>query len=61
MSLEFLSWPEMGRIFGDDADAYRRVHLTGRVELLLSSAAVDAFQHRVYAEPDATPAKRFEM
>lgn len=59
MSLEFLCWPHLERLFGADADVVRRQHLTDRVELLASSAAVDAFQHRVYAAPGASPDQRF--
>ncbi len=61
MSLEYLSWPEMGRFFGDDAEAYRREHLLDALLFLPYGVAVDHFQHLVYAQPSATPAERHAM
>ncbi len=61
MSLEYLSWPEMERFFGDDAGAYRREHLLDALLFLPYGVAVDHFQHLVYAQPSATPAERHAM
>jgi M3 family oligoendopeptidase len=61
MSLEYLSWPEMDRFFGEDADAYRREHLIDALLFLPYGVAVDHFQHLVYAQPGATPAERNAM
>jgi len=61
MSLEYLSWPQMERYFGDDADAYRREHLLDAMLFLPYGVAVDHFQHLVYANPSATPAERHVM
>ncbi len=61
MGLEFLSWGEMERFFGDGADAYRALHLAERLMLLPYAAAVDHFQHLVYEQPQATPAERHAM
>lgn len=61
MALEYLSWPEMGRYFGDDADAYRREHLTDAMLFLPYGVAVDHFQHLVYDNPGASPADRHAM
>jgi M3 family oligoendopeptidase len=61
MSLEYLSWPQMERYFGDDADAYRREHLLDAMLFLPYGVAVDHFQHLVYANPSATPAERHAM
>jgi M3 family oligoendopeptidase len=61
MSLEFLSWPQMERFFGDAADAYRREHLLDAILFLPYGVAVDHFQHLVYATPDATPGERRAM
>ncbi len=61
MGLEFLSWPQMERFFGDGASAYRSLHLAERFMLLPYAAAVDHFQHLVYARPEATPAERHAM
>lgn len=58
MSLEFLTWPHMELFFGDDAERFRQVHLTGAVLFLPYGACVDHFQHWVYANPDATTQER---
>lgn len=58
MSLELLTWPAMERLFGDQAERYRRVHLEGNLLFLPYGVAVDHFQHRVYEEPQAGPAGR---
>ena len=61
MSLEYLSWPQMERFFGASADAYRREHVMHALLFLPYAAAVDHFQHLVYAHPAATPAERNAM
>ena len=61
MSLEFLSWPEMDRFFGDQADEFRRVHLLEQLLFLPYGVAIDHFQHEVYENPDATPSERHAM
>jgi M3 family oligoendopeptidase len=61
MSLEYFAWPEMERYFGDGADAYRQDHLRDAMLFLPYAAAVDEFQHLVYATPSATPAERNAM
>lgn len=61
MSLEYLSWPQMERFFGEDADAYRREHLLDAMLFLPYGVAVDHFQHLVYEHPSASPAERNAM
>ena len=61
MSLEYLSWPEMDRFFGADAEAYRREHLLDALLFLPYGVAVDHFQHLVYEHPSATPDERHAM
>jgi len=61
MSLEFLTWPHMEKFFGDDAERFRRVHLTDSLTFLPYGVAVDHFQHLVFENPSATPADRLEM
>ena len=51
MGLELLTFPHMDRFFGDEADRYRVGHLEDSVLFLPYGAAVDEFQHRIYAEP----------
>lgn len=58
MSLEFLTWPGMERFFGDQAEAFRRVHLEQQLAFLPYGCAVDEFQHRVHDEPGLTPDER---
>jgi M3 family oligoendopeptidase len=54
MGLEFLSWPQMELFFGGDAERFRWMHLTQRLAVLPYIAAVDHFQHLVYATPSCT-------
>jgi M3 family oligoendopeptidase len=59
MALELLSYPHMELLVGEAAaDRFRRMHLTGFLDMLLRLAVGDHFQHEVYANPDATPAER---
>lgn len=60
MSMEFLSWPNMDKFFGDDADRYRRKHLLDALCFIPYGVMVDEFQHIVYESPDMTPAQRKE-
>ncbi|MBK8207535.1 MAG: M3 family oligoendopeptidase [Planctomycetes bacterium] len=61
MSLEFITWPWMEKFFENDADRFRKAHLTGSLLFIPYGTAVDHFQHMVYEKPDATPQQRFEM
>ncbi len=61
MSLELLTGPWMEGFFGEDAERYRRIHLVGSFVFLPYGAAIDEFQHRVFEEPGATPARRHEI
>ncbi len=61
MSLEFLAWPYMGRFFEQDADRFCWTHLAGALAFLPYGVAVDEFQHRVYENPEASPAERHSI
>jgi M3 family oligoendopeptidase len=61
MALEFLSWPHLDRFFGEQAERFRRNHLTDSLLFLPYGVTVDHFQHRVYERPEATPAERKQM
>jgi M3 family oligoendopeptidase len=62
MGLEFLTYPQIGQLVGQEAaDRFRRMHLIGALEFLPYGVCVDHFQHEVYANPDATPADRHAM
>lgn len=58
MSMEFITYPWMELFFGDDADRYRRIHVEHNVAFMPYMAAVDHFQHEVYARPELSPAER---
>jgi len=61
MGMELLAYPWMDRFFGEEAERFRRVHLERAIDMLPYIAAVDEYQHRVYAEPSRTPAQRNEL
>lgn len=60
MSMEFFAWPYLDKFFphGNDADKYRFQHALDALSFLPYGTMVDAFQHRVYEQPDMTPAER---
>lgn len=56
MGMEFLSMPHLGEFFAPDAlERFRRNRWRRAIELLCYVSVVDAFQHWVYQNPDATP------
>ena len=62
MGLEFLSYPAIGKLVGEQAaDRFRRMHLIGALAFLPYGVCVDHFQHEVYAHPEASPAERHAM
>jgi oligoendopeptidase F len=61
IGLEYLCHPEMERLFGAAAGRFRRLHLIDALAFLPYGAAIDHFQHLVYARPEATPAERHGM
>ena len=61
MSLEFLTWSQMGQFFGDDSDRFKQMHLAESILFLPYGCAVDHFQHLVYAEPTASPEQRNKL
>ena len=60
MSMEFFAWPYLDAFFpkAGDAERYRFQHALDALSFLPYGTMVDEFQHRVYAEPDLTPAER---
>ncbi|MBH0164520.1 M3 family oligoendopeptidase [Fictibacillus sp. 7GRE50] len=58
MSMEFLTYPWMDKLFGKDTEKYLYSHLTGAVEFIPYGVAVDEFQHFVYDNPDASASER---
>jgi len=62
MSLEALAYPHIALMVGEDqADRYRRMHLTESLTFLPYGVLVDHYQHEVYANPEAAPAERHAM
>ncbi|OXM85617.1 M3 family oligoendopeptidase [Paenibacillus rigui] len=61
MSMEFLAWPWMESFFEEDTDKYKFSHLSGAITFIPYGAAVDEFQHRMYEEPDLSPAERKQV
>ncbi len=58
MSMEYFAWPWMDLFFEEDADKYKFSHICSMLTFLPYGAAVDEFQHAVYAKPEMTPAER---
>ena len=61
MGLEFMTFPQMERFFGDQAPRFCREHVIDSFLFFPYGVAVDHFQHLVYQNPDASPAERMEM
>lgn len=62
MGLEFLTYPQMGLMVGEEAAGrFRHMHLLTSLAFLPYGVCVDHFQHEVYANPDASPADRHAM
>jgi M3 family oligoendopeptidase len=61
MSMEFFAWPWMNLFFEGEADKYQFMHLTNALFFLPYGCAVDEFQHRVYENPDLSPAERNQI
>ncbi len=58
MSMEFFAYPWMDKFFKEDTVKYKFSHLESTVTFLPYGAAIDEFQHFVYANPAVTPAER---
>lgn len=62
MSMEFFTEPWYGLFFeGKDAEDYKNMHLEDAVMFIPYGCMVDEFQHRMYDEPELTPAQRKEV
>lgn len=60
MSMEFLAWKYIDRFF-KNGNAYRYKHVCDSLSFIPYGVIVDEFQHRVYDEPELTPAQRNEV
>ena len=62
MSMEFFTEPWYGLFFeGKDAEDYKKMHLEDAAMFIPYGCMVDEFQHRMYDEPELTPAQRKEV
>lgn len=61
MSMEQLTYPWMNLFFGGDDEKYKFVHLSSNILFLPYGVAVDEFQHRIYENPELTPAERKQI
>ena len=62
MSREFFTEPWYGLFFeGKDAEDYKKMHLEDAAMFIPYGCMVDEFQHRMYDEPELTPAQRKEV
>jgi M3 family oligoendopeptidase len=58
MSMEFFTWKWMHLFFGEETEKFKFSHVSGAISFLPYGVAIDEFQHRVYENPDLTPAQR---
>ncbi|TYR77068.1 M3 family oligoendopeptidase [Rossellomorea vietnamensis] len=61
ISMEFLVWPYLEKIFGVDADKYRHAHLEDALYSMPYRAAIDEFQHFIYKNPSLSISERKEQ
>ncbi|MCR8848395.1 M3 family oligoendopeptidase [Rossellomorea sp. SC111] len=60
ISMEFLVWPYLEKIFGEDAEKYRYAHLEDAIFSMPYRAAIDEFQHFIYKNPALSISERKE-
>ncbi|WP_406686547.1 M3 family oligoendopeptidase [Rossellomorea vietnamensis] len=60
ISMEFLVWPYLEKIFGEDADKYRYAHLEDAIFSMPYRAAIDEFQHFIYQNHSLSISERKE-
>lgn len=58
MSMEFFTWNWMENFFKDDTDKYKYLHLSSAIKFIPYGVLVDHFQHKIYENPNLTPAER---
>ncbi len=58
MSMEFFTEPWMSLFFDDKTEDYLQSHFESAAVFIPYGCMVDEFQHRVYENPDMTPAQR---
>lgn len=58
MSMEFITWPWMKLFFEENELKYKFSHLSNSMLFIPYGVTVDEFQHKVYENPELTPAER---
>ncbi len=58
MSMEYFTYQWMGLFFGERKDDYLKMHLEDSAAFVPYGCMVDEFQHRIYEQPELTPAER---
>ena len=58
MSMELITWPWMDLFFKEDTDKFKFSAMATSLCFIPYGTAVDEFQHRVYENPEMTPAER---
>lgn len=58
MSMEFITWPWMDLFFEENELKHKFSHLSDAMLFIPYGVTVDEFQHRVYENPNMTPAER---
>lgn len=60
IAMEFLIWPYVEDIFGDEAQNYRYSHLEDAIYSMPYRACIDEFQHVIYENPSISSKERKE-
>jgi len=58
MSMEFITWPWMNLFFEENEMKYKFSHLSNALLFIPYGVTVDEFQHKIYENPNMTPAQR---
>lgn len=61
MSMEFFAWKWAEGFFGEDTRKFYYSHLSDALTFIPYGTMVDHFQHRVFEQPDMTPADRHAL
>jgi len=60
-AMEYLSYPFLELFFGDNAEAYRQLHMTQALLFLPYGCMVDEFQHCIYENPGLSSEERHNV
>jgi len=60
-AMEYLAYPHLELFFGNEADAFRQLHMTQALLFLPYGCMVDEFQQIIYGDPEMTPFQRHNV